>query len=177
MKKFKLFFSSIEREENWINSQIKKGYRLKKVTYFSTYEFEKASEPFNEESKTGIVRMDYRHFKNDSEKAEYLTLFEDSGWHLASSISGVSLDCLYFEKTKPEADDDIFSDSDSRAERYRRVLYEIGATVLFCIWCFFINLRSIKRLKYIIIIPFVLLVINFLSVLKHYLSEKKKISK
>ena len=40
MKKFKLFFNTIN-EQKWINEQLNNGYRLKKISLLGTYHFEK----------------------------------------------------------------------------------------------------------------------------------------
>lgn len=113
MKKRKLFLMDIKKEEEWINQQIEQGYQLVHIGAF--YDFEKceASDMMH------IVRIDFRIFNKKADFESYVALFEDSGWHLirGSKSSG----CQYFEKVREDAVDDIFSDSVSKSDRYRRI--------------------------------------------------------
>ena len=99
MTKFKLFLN-IDKEEAWINSIITQGYRLKNVSW-GQYVFEELppganvenevsetaqaenphSEGRNTEPFLPLVRMDFRIFSKKEDFIDYLTLFEDYGWH------------------------------------------------------------------------------------------------
>lgn len=126
-------FINIDKEEAWINSIITQGYRLKRATSFGKYIFEEfpakggASFPKGEarsESPKGedflpLVRMDFRTFSKKQDFTDYLTLFEDAGWH---HISGSKSEGnQYFERLRPDCQEEIFSDSASKAGRYRRL--------------------------------------------------------
>lgn len=116
MKKYKFFSINLKKEEEWIQSIIEQGYRLKRKYLWScSYEFETRVE----NDFLPIVRIDYRMFKKREEFENYIMMFEDSGW---KHISGTkSSGCQYFEKCSKEASDDIFSDQSSKAERYKRI--------------------------------------------------------
>ena len=114
-----------EKAEKWINGYIKQGYRLKKVNpMLGKYEFEKCDNTENNH----IVRIDYRTFANEEEFISYVSLFEDSGWHLVwgSKSSGT----LYFERMKSDAEAEIFSDEVSKAARYKRLLFCWGSSLV-----------------------------------------------
>lgn len=71
--------------------------------------------------------MDFRTFKKKADFEDYLALFEDSGWlHVAGTKrSGYQ----YFRKIGNGGSEDIFSDADSKAGRYKR-LSEIWAALV-----------------------------------------------
>lgn len=110
MKKIK-FFLDFGKEEKWLNEMEQNGYSFEKKSLF--YYFTKTSAP------GGIVKMDYRYFKNRKDFADYVAMFEDSGW---KHISGTkSSGTQYFRLVSREGDEDIFSDARSRAGRYKRI--------------------------------------------------------
>lgn len=125
MTKHRLFFSNITKEEAWINRMIRQGFRLKKVSW-GRYEFEPLHLPDSLETTQSrekdflpLVRIDFRTFSKKSDFADYLALFEDYGWnHIAGNKSnGIQ----YFEKMRPDCQEEIFSDSLSKAGRYWRI--------------------------------------------------------
>lgn len=120
MVKYRIFVTNIEKEENWINQQIRQGYRLKAVTAgIGRYLFEKEDAQDGEKCNIHEIKMDFRIFKKEDEFQDYLALFEDSGWrHIAGSKSTGS---QYFERMHADAGADIFSDSQSKGERYKRL--------------------------------------------------------
>jgi hypothetical protein len=109
MYKFKLFLN-FSKEEKWLNEMAKKGYQLEKVTV--GYHFHPA------EPEDTRIRVDIRFFPNRAEYVNYCTMFEDSGWkHIAGSQNtGVQ----YFKQMAVASDKDIFSDTESKAQRYIR---------------------------------------------------------
>lgn len=114
MKKIK-FFINIEKEESWIESYTLRGYQLIKVVGNCYYQFEK-QEAFSPAPK---VKLDFRCFNRANDFINYLSLFEDSGWkHISGSkSSGVQ----YFEQMNFSSDENIFSDDESKAARYKRM--------------------------------------------------------
>jgi hypothetical protein len=110
MRKFKLFLD-FEKEARWLNEMASEGYELVGKSF--GYRFRK-SKPDH-----ANIKIDYRIFKKQADFVDYCTLFEDSGWeHLAGTKSSGT---QYFKKVSKDADEDIFSDIDSKAGRYKRL--------------------------------------------------------
>lgn len=110
MRKFK-FFIDFNKEEKWLEDMAKKGYELEGKSL--GYNFRYA------EPEDAVIRIDYRTFKKQENFIDYCTLFEDSGWkHIAGSKSSGT---QYFKKIKEDSEDDIFSDSISKAGKYKRL--------------------------------------------------------
>lgn len=110
MMKFR-FFLRLDKEEKWLEHMAQKGWMLSKKSML--YHFCKAVP----EKRT--IRIDYREMKSAKDFSDYCTLFEDSGWkHIAGTrYSGMQ----YFLKMKDDGAGDIFSDTISRAGRYKRL--------------------------------------------------------
>ncbi len=119
MKKLK-FFINYDNEETWLNRLAQDGQLLSRRRLFYTFEPAKPG--------SAVVRVDYRAKMMRADFDDYITLFEDAGWeHRAGSRHGGS---QYFAKrfsgpasSSPEKDaaaNDIFSDAESKALRYRR---------------------------------------------------------
>ena len=110
MKRFRMFFR-FDREEKWLEEMAAQGWLL--CGKFFNYSFQRCT------PGSCTIRADYREFKNVGEFANYCALFEDSGWkHIAGSrYSGTQ----YFLKLWDSSTEDIFSDSRSRAGRYKRM--------------------------------------------------------
>lgn len=109
MYKFK-FFIDFEKEEKWLEKMASDGYHLKSTSF--GYRFEKG------ESEAATIKKDFRKFKKKADFMEYQMLFEDSGWeHFGGSKNSGD---QYFKKTDEAVDDEIFSDSASKAARYKR---------------------------------------------------------
>lgn len=109
---FRTFFAwQDDREEAWLREMAKKGWHLERPGIFR--------QTFVAGAPTDVVyRFDYR-IVNPREQAEYLGLFRDSGWEYLGSVSNWH----YFRTPAGTgADPDIFSDDESRAAKYRRLL-------------------------------------------------------
>ncbi len=118
MKKYK-FFTNFDEEENWLNDMARKGCRFTRKSSFG-YEFEA------EKPESATIKMDYRTFKKREDFEDYCALFEDSGWeHIAGTKSS---GYQYFKKVGSQGNDEIFSDVDSKAGRYKR-LSDMWATL------------------------------------------------
>ncbi len=112
MKKFKII-ADFEKEEQFLNDMARKGYRLEKYNSLGVYTFRRA------EPQDLHYRIDYRKFSNKAQFEEYCTLFEDADWEhvYGTRYSGSQ----YFLPIPDKAQtDDIFSDNESKAERYKR---------------------------------------------------------
>lgn len=109
MRKFK-FFLNFGKEENWLNQMVAEGHLL--ISARMLYNFS----PITPGST--VVRIDYRPSMTRSDFADYVSLFTDSGWrHLDGTRSGGP---QYFASLSADADAEIFSDTVSKAQRYRR---------------------------------------------------------
>lgn len=119
MKKLKLFWN-FDHEEQWLNEMAGQGHLVNRVGL--RYAFS-AIEP-----GTAVVRVDYRPTMNSEDYADYIRLFEDAGWrHCAGSRSSGR---QYFASFTTDARADIFSDTRSKAERYRRSISAHTALLL-----------------------------------------------
>jgi hypothetical protein len=106
------FFLNYDKEEKWLVGMAAQGWQLIKTGFSYTF----VSAP---PEQAAVIRIDYRQFKKEQDFADYCSLFEDSGWrHIAGTKrSGAQ----YFRKIGNDGSDDIFSDSSSRAGRYKRL--------------------------------------------------------
>lgn len=121
MKKYK-FFIDFDKEEKWLNDMAKSGYMLVSRNAFGGYSFRKG------EPKDAPLRIDYRVFNNNADFLDYRQLFEDSGWrHISGTKASGN---QYFARVDSRADDDIFSDTSSKAGRYKR-LSEMNLLIFF----------------------------------------------
>lgn len=110
MKKIKLFLR-FENEEKWLEHMADQGWMLFRKSFF--YHFGKVT------PDTKTIRIDYREFKSKKDFLDYCALFEDSGWkHIAGTKSSGT---HYFLKMNDDSTEDIFSDTLSRAGRYKRI--------------------------------------------------------
>jgi hypothetical protein len=110
MRKIK-FFVDLDKEERWLNEMAKQGYVLTGKSMGYTFD--------KDEHNQAVIRIDYRTFKRKEDFNNYLTLFEDSGWtHLSGTKQSGS---QYFMKNEHSSTEDIFSDVDSKAGRYKRL--------------------------------------------------------
>jgi len=100
-----------EREAAWLTRMAADGWHLRSLT-IGCYTFEKG------EPAAVAYRMDYRRLTG-AERDEYLGLFRDAGWERVATL----VNWHYFRKPAPEGPlPDIFSDTASRVDKYRRVL-------------------------------------------------------
>ena len=109
MRICKLFFD-FEKEEKWLNEKAEMGWELCGKSF--NYYFRKTV-PGNT-----IIKIDYRNFKNNCDYRDYLTLFKDSEWeHI---VGGRYSGAQYFKRMAENSDTEIFSDTSSKASRYKR---------------------------------------------------------
>ncbi|UYO05795.1 MULTISPECIES: DUF2812 domain-containing protein [Paenibacillus] len=110
MKKYK-FFTNLDQEEQWLNDMARQGYTLVRKSF--GYQFERS---VPEEAN---YRIDFRTFKNQRDFEDYVALFEDSGWTHVAGTKGSG--AQYFKQNGDQGNEDIFSDADSKAARYKRI--------------------------------------------------------
>ncbi|WP_010677625.1 DUF2812 domain-containing protein [Bacillus timonensis] len=131
MRKLK-FFLNFEKEESWLKQMAENGYEFVGKSFF--YKFRRA------EPETLNIKIDYRTFKTKADFIDYVTLFEDCEWkHIAGTKSSGT---QYFKKVGESADEDIFSDTDSKAIRYKR-LSNMYMTLAICYLPIFTGLISL----------------------------------
>ena len=111
MKKYR-FYLDLENEEKWLTEMAKQGLGLSRKTVFG-YEFRQIP------PQDTVIRIDYRNFNTPADFENYRMLFKDSGWeHIAGTkSSGIQ----YFQRISKKGDAEIFSDTTSKAARYRRL--------------------------------------------------------
>lgn len=111
VKKFKVFFD-MEKEEQWLNRQLQKGYRCTNISGVGIYTFEKTDKRY-------VMRLDYQDYLSKKNFKEYRGIYEDFGWSYmnGSWLGGIK----YWQK---EADDqkEIFSDRQSMRNYYKRLM-------------------------------------------------------
>jgi hypothetical protein len=111
VKKYR-FYLDLENEEKWLTEMAKQGLGLSRKTVFG-YEFRQIP------PEDTVIRIDYRNFNTLADFEDYRMLFKDSGWeHIAGTKSSGT---QYFKKTDKEGETHIFSDTASKAARYRRL--------------------------------------------------------
>lgn len=109
--KFKMFFD-YSKEEAWLNAMALQGWSLVGIDALGRYCF-KQGDPY-----AWNYRIDYRTFKSMQGFNEYVQMFWDSGWQHVGGTKGSG--AQYFVQLRPSIADDIFSDTASKAGRYRR---------------------------------------------------------
>lgn len=113
LRKFKWYWAwQDEEEENWLREMSQDGWHLSSVGIPTIYDF-KFGKP-----EDFVYRLDYRpHSRMDRE--DYFQLFEDAGWEHVGEMSGWQ----YFRKpASAEGGLEIFTDRESKIEKYRRLL-------------------------------------------------------
>ena len=100
-----------EKEQAFLEDMARKGYLLTRVQ-FCNYIFKQI------EPRDVVFQSDFVDINVD--KAEYLQIFEDAGWHLAFNYG--SWYYFYHEKTADKSTLNIFSNNNSKRQKYKRVL-------------------------------------------------------
>ncbi|MBW6410846.1 DUF2812 domain-containing protein [Clostridium weizhouense] len=132
MKKFR-FYINFNKEEKWLNEMGKLGWELSDKNI--NYEFSKTS------PQNTVIKIDYRNFKSDNYFQDYILMFKDFGWgHIAGKKNSGK---QYFKKIDDKAGADIFSDVNSKAERYKK-LSNMWLTLAMCYVPIFISLITTK---------------------------------
>lgn len=108
MRKYR-YFSTIDREEDWLNAQLDKGLVLCEPVGFGRYSFELKSQ------SDQVVRIDSRKFKTEDEKNDYFQFMADFGWKNVKNES--KNDGKIYFIGESSISDELFSDSNSKYER------------------------------------------------------------
>lgn len=113
------YFSTIEKEEAWLNKQLKKGYQLVGPVGYGQYKFEK------EHCDQDVIRIDVRKFKGKANRLDYLQFMEDAGW---KPIKSTDKDSKFYFIGNKEESDELFSDNESKYEREVRAKKRLTIT-------------------------------------------------
>ncbi|EJV74244.1 MULTISPECIES: DUF2812 domain-containing protein [Bacillus cereus group] len=122
MKKFKMFFD-IEKEEQWLNEQLQKGYRCTNISGLGIYTFE-------ETDKRYIIRLDYQDYLPKKKLVEYKGIYEDFGWNY---IKGPWLSGIRYWQKKDDDQNEIFSDRQSKDNHYKKLMNYSFWLVMLCL--------------------------------------------
>jgi len=118
IKKVKWFWGwADEKEEAWLGEMAQQGWHLRRLVFPTVYEFERG------EPKEVNYRLDYNSIGR-KERDNYLQLFADAGWEHVGELSGWQ----YFRKeARPGEPPEIFTDNESKIEKYKRLLSLLAA--------------------------------------------------
>lgn len=108
---FKYFaITQADREEKYLDSMHKKGWKLDKVNFINLYHFSKCT------PEEYTYKLDY-NCEGLKNKDEYYQMFNDCGWEHVDDYVGYS----YFRKKGNAEKEDIFCDEESKLDYLRRV--------------------------------------------------------
>jgi hypothetical protein len=111
MKRFKLFLN-IEKEEQWLNEQLQKGYRCTHISGLGIYTFEKTENRY-------VMRLDFQDYLSKKKFVEYKGIYEDFGWHY---LKGAWLSGIRYWQKEDDDQNEIFSDRQSKGNYYKRLM-------------------------------------------------------
>lgn len=140
MKKLKVF-SNAQKEEQWLNKMLQKGWQLKSVNAFNVYSFEKTS------NKEKILRLDCQSFASEQKFQQYKALYEEFGW---VHVGGSRFSTLQYWLNPNNKDDSLFSDQSSEKHYLQRLSKTYGACAylfLFITFCVFKNSAQFLNIK------------------------------
>jgi hypothetical protein len=117
LQKFRWFWPwQDEVEEAWLMGMSKEGKHLASVSVPVFYTFRFGS------PRDYVYRLDY-WIKAKKDKSDYLQFFNAAGWEYIGELSNWQ----YFRKeAQPGEEPEIFSDVESKIEKYRRLLAYLG---------------------------------------------------
>lgn len=126
-KEFHYFvLTDYEREEEYLRTMHKKGYKFKKVSLPGIYYFEE-SKP-----EDVIYKLDFNP-QSKEKRQEYLQIYQDYGWEYLQDMNEYS----YFRKKacegEHEKDLEIFSDEESKMEMLKNIFLKRMLPIL-CIF-------------------------------------------
>ncbi|MFZ5351142.1 MAG: DUF2812 domain-containing protein [Bacillota bacterium] len=100
-----------ELEETWLESMAMKGFHFVDTTKFGTYTFMKG------EPKKVRYCLDYQ--ASQAEKEKYMHIFTDAGWEYIGQLNNWQ---YYRKEYEGDEAPEIFSDIESKIQKYNRVL-------------------------------------------------------
>lgn len=125
MIKFKIFFD-IEKEEQWLNHMLSKGWVCANVISGGFYSFKKT------DNLEQVIRIDFQQDLKKEERTNYKQLYEDFGWQ---ALKEKSYDGSYYWLKRKDGNDELFSDNDSQIAKYKRFMkHSSNWAIIFFIW-------------------------------------------
>lgn len=113
-----------DKEEGWLESMAQEGWHLSGLGLPCAYSFT-AGEP-----KQFTYRLDYMP-TNKSRWDEYMQLFRDAGWEYIGEMSN----WRYWRKPTGTGEaQEIYSDTESKIRKYRRLMGYLGFFMFFLIF-------------------------------------------
>ncbi len=116
------FFLSFEKEEAWLEGMSAQGWHLVGVSSLGIYTFEQG------QPERRTYKIDFRQISRQRDLDDYVALFTDSGWTCVSPRA--SAYNYYFYSPATGANQEIFSDLPSKAQRSLRFATYIGYCLL-----------------------------------------------
>jgi hypothetical protein len=112
IKKIKWFWAwQDDKEEQWLGEMARQGLHLNKPDFFGQYSFTQGK------PQEVAYRLDF--ITSTKKKEDYYQLFKDSGWEHVGDMGGWQ----YWRKAiQEEVTPEIFTDADSKTQKYRRLL-------------------------------------------------------
>ena len=109
---FKWFtIAQYRQEEEYLSSMHENGWKLTKITFPGFYHFEKCK------PAKVTYRLDYNQ-DSLNDKAEYVKMFSDCGWHYLFDFFGYS---YFYTEDANQGGEEIFCDDASRLDMMHRV--------------------------------------------------------
>ncbi|UNL86079.1 DUF2812 domain-containing protein [Priestia koreensis] len=113
---FRIFFAwQDEKEEQWLNSMVQKGWYFKGYRR-GRYYFEQG------EPADVIYKLDYKSTSN-KDMEEYKTIFKEAGWEHVDSFLGWH---VFKGKAGERFSETLYSDRESNAQKYKGLLLTTG---------------------------------------------------
>jgi hypothetical protein len=106
-------------EETWLSEMSLRGLHLNQTHSMARYDFAKGK------PDACTYRLDFQDSLKHKNTEEYLRIFSDAGWEHMGTKRGWQ----YFRKTvKPGDELEIFTDAESKIQKYNRYLSYLGVT-------------------------------------------------
>ena len=133
LKLFRWFWAwDDDKEESWLREMAQQGWHLQSVALPGRYTFEQG------EPKDFVYRLDY--FTEQKDIVNYLQIFQDAGWEYVGEMNS----WRYFRKEAAQGEAlEIFSDNESKAKKYQRILFILVAILPILI----VNVNNLSRLS------------------------------
>jgi len=125
VKKFKIFFD-IDKEEQWLNDMLSKGWVCTKINSTGFYTFK------NTTDLEQVIRIDCQQDLRKKDRTNYKQLYEDFGWQ---ALKEKSYDGTFYWVKRKDGNDQLFSDNDSQIAKYKRLMkHSSNWAILTFIW-------------------------------------------
>ncbi|MEY9977694.1 DUF2812 domain-containing protein [Lysinibacillus sp. RC79] len=121
MIKFKIFFD-IEKEEQWLNHMLSKGWVCTNINSAGFYTFK------NTTDLEQVIRIDFQQDLRREDRTNYKQLYEDFGWQ---ALKERSYDGTYYWLKRKDGNDELFSDNDSQIAKYKRLMMHSSNWAIF----------------------------------------------